>query len=209
MLNCIRFHSQKGSHIWFNAFLLAFSTFLNNFILGSKFLSDTLGNSGECLWAKKIHVAATSTGEVIQAARTCLGHSRTLGALGEKAGKDLGADPQQELQTQQQGVAEEEGEGKGWLLVGAVHGAGLSLHPTVQMLTLGTVGTIGNKSQANKRISLDIPIKHVKDLLKSFKEFRSSGCENCRNLKYCKANIHRLKETEIKFEDSHVTVPCQ
>ena len=93
--------------------------------------------------------------------------------------------------------------------MGAVHGAGLSLHPTVQMLTLRTVGTIGNKSQANKRISLDIPIKHVKELLKSFKVFTSSGCENCCNLKYCKANIHRLKEIEIKFEDSHVTVPCQ
>lgn len=84
----------------------------------------------------------------------------------------------------------------------------ISLHPTAQMLTLGTVGTRGNKSQVNKRIYSDIPIKHVKELLKSFKEFRRSALKNCCNLKYCKANIHRLKEIEIKFKDSHVTVPC-
>ena len=72
------------------------------------------------------------------------------------------------------------------------------------MLTLGTIGTVDSKLQIE-----EYTWKwqwNIKELLKSFKEFGSYGFENCHNLHHCKINTHGLRETEIKFEDSQVTV---
>lgn len=83
----------------------------------------------------------------------------------------------------------------------------LSLPLSSQTLTLRTVRTVDSKLQVNRRIYLDTTIKHIKELLKPFKEFRSSGFKNCYDLQLCKVNIHRLPKIEIKFKDSQITVP--
>lgn len=57
---------------------------------------------------------------------------------------------------------------------------------SAQILTVRDVSTVDSKLQENRRMYLEIAVKHITELLKSFKEFRSSGFENYYNLQHCK-----------------------